>query len=108
MILDFRNERDWQQFHTVKNLFVSLSLETAELFELAQWKTDTEVQNLKMDPEFKKQAGGECADIMIYLILISHELGINLFEEVRQKVELNDQRYPADKVRGRSTKYTDL
>ena len=91
----FRDERDWRQFHTLKNLFVSLNLEASELLELAQWKTDDDVSRLRDDPEFRKRAGEECADIVIYLLLIADELGLDLLGEVDRKIELNNERYPS-------------
>lgn len=104
-IIKFRDERDWRQFHTLKNLFVSLNLEAAELMELAQWKTDGELESLKADPDFQNRVGEECADVMIYMLLIADQLGLDILDEVGQKIKINNERYPVTKARGRADKY---
>ncbi len=78
MALEFRDKRDWKQFHSLKNLGISLSIESAELLELLQWKNDNEIDSLIMNDEFKEKLGFECADIFIYLLLISEKVGIDI------------------------------
>ena len=69
-LIAFRDARDWQKFHSLKNLILSLNLESAELLELTQWKDDTEVDAALSDPEFKARLAEECADVLLYLLLI--------------------------------------
>ena len=68
LLIQFRDDRNWQQFHTLKNLIISLNLEAAELLELTQWKTDEELAVLKADGRFQEQLKDECADVLLYLL----------------------------------------
>jgi NTP pyrophosphatase (non-canonical NTP hydrolase) len=97
--LRFRDERDWQRFHTLKNLILSLNLEAAEVLELAQWKTDAELEQQKTDPAFRERLGEECADVLLYLVLVAEAGGIDLMEAARAKIGKNAIKYPAP-VRG--------
>ena len=103
-ILRFRDERDWTQFHTPRNLATSISIEAAELLELFQWQ----ISDKEFDPRKADMASEEIADIFIYLILISNKLGIDLIEAAKIKIEKNRKKYPIDKVKGRATKYSEL
>lgn len=107
-LLVFRDERDWSRFHTLKNLLLSLSLEAAELLELAQWRSDAELDALIADPAFRARLGEECADVFLYLLLVCERAGIDLGREALAKIERNAEKYPADKARGKATKYTEL
>ena len=102
-ILKFESERDWKQFHTPKNLAISLSLEAAEALEVFQWSKDN---NLPEDK--KKQLGQELADVYYYLLLLAQETGIDIKQEFAKKMEINASRYPVDKSRGSSKKYNEL
>jgi NTP pyrophosphatase (non-canonical NTP hydrolase) len=104
----FRDERNWQQFHTLRNLITSLNLEAAELLELTQWKTDTEVEALPGNPESAEALRDECADILLYLLLIADKAGIDLAEAARNKLVKNAEKYPVEKAFGSRAKYTDL
>lgn len=106
-LVRFRDERDWRQFHTLKNLLLSLSLEAAELLELAQWRTDAELDRRLADPAFRARLGEECADVLLYLLLVCERAGIDLGAEAAAKIERNAEKYPADKARGRADKYTE-
>ena len=97
-ILQFRNERDWEQFHTPKNLAVSVSVEAGELLELFQWGESAP----------KDEVSKEVADVFIYLILLCHDLGIDLLESVRLKMEENRRKYPVSLAKGKATKWTNL
>ena len=108
MALDFRDKRDWKQFHSLKNLGISLAIESAELLELLQWKTDSEIDSLIMDDEFKEQLGFECADILIYLLLISEKAGVDIAAVAKKKIDLNQNRYPVEKAKGNAKKHTEL
>jgi len=91
-IIKFRDERNWAQFHTPKNLALSIIIELGELFELIQWKTDDEIKkSIKKD---KNEIEEEIADIAIYLFLLSSELGINLETAIPKKIRKNEIKYP--------------
>ncbi|MBI5380083.1 MAG: nucleotide pyrophosphohydrolase [Nitrospirae bacterium] len=106
-LLAFRKERDWEQFHKPKDLAISLVLEAAELLEEFQWKTDAEVAGHLKD-KGRKRVEEELADLAIYLKLLAHDLGIDLDEAMRKKIEKNRKKYPVEKSRGTAKKYTNL
>ena len=107
-LLAFRDERDWKQFHTLKNLIVSLNLESAELLELTQWKTDAQLDALKSDPSFREALRDECADVLLYLLLVADDAGIDLLDAAQTKIAKNAARYPVDQAFGSAKKYTEL
>lgn len=107
-LLAFRDERDWKQFHTLKNLIISLNLESAELLELTQWKTDAQLDAAKTDPAFREAFRDECADVLLYLLLIAEEGGIDLLEAAQAKIARNAARYPVEQAFGSAKKYTEL
>jgi len=94
----FAGERDWDQFHSPKNLSMALIAEAAELVEHFQWRT--EQQSAELNHQTLDAVALELADIFIYLIRISDKLGVNLMDAAEKKITLNESRYPADKVRG--------
>jgi NTP pyrophosphatase (non-canonical NTP hydrolase) len=102
-LIRFRDERDWAQFHTAKNLAISISLEAAELLEHFQWTIDDQ----DLSQEKIDSLSEEIADILIYILLLSHNLGIDLIEAAHRKIKKNEEKYPAELVRGRSEKYTE-
>lgn len=104
----FRDARDWAQFHTLRNLIVSLNLEAAELLELTQWKSDQEMAALTATPQAHEALRDECADILLYLLLIADKAGIDLIDAARRKIEKNAEKYPIEKSYGSSKKYTQL
>ena len=107
-LIAFRDAREWRQFHSLKNLMLSLNLEAAELLELAQWKDDTQVEAGSSDPAFQGRLAEECADVLLYLLLICERAEIDLGAAAAEKIVRNAAKYPVDKARGRSVKYTDL
>ena len=107
-ILEFRDARDWRQFHTLRNLIVSLNLEAGELLELTQWKNDAEIDALPADEKSAEALRDECADILLYLLLIADKAGIDLAAAAREKLAKNAQKYPVDKAYGSRAKYTEL
>ncbi len=107
-LLKFRDERNWAQFHSLRNLIVSLNLEAAELLELTQWKSDAETAALPDDESALQALRDECADILLYLLLIADKAGINLEEAARAKLAKNAAKYPVEKSYGSSRKYTQL
>lgn len=107
-LLKFRDERNWAQFHTLRNLIVSLNLEAAELLELTQWKSDTDMAGLLSKTEALEALRDECADVLLYLLLIADKAGIDLGEAAHAKLEKNAVKYPVSKAYGTSRKYTEL
>ena len=104
-IRQFAEERDWRQYHSPKNLSMALIAEAAELVEHFQWLTEEQSANL--DAEKLEAVRQEIADIQIYLITIADRLNVDLLEAVSKKLDINAEKYPADKVRGLSKKYTE-
>jgi len=102
----FAAERDWQQFHTPKNLAIALSVEASELLEHFQWLSDAESQSL--DATQLARVRDEIADVLLYLVRLADRLDVDLLAAARDKLALNAKKYPADKSRGSSRKYTDL
>ena len=102
----FAADRDWDQFHSPKNLAAALAVEAAELLEHFQWLTEAESQQLP--PVALAAVRAEVADVLLYLIRISDKLGIDLIAAAKAKIELNAAKYPVEKARGSSKKYTEL
>jgi len=100
---NFARDRDWDQFHSPKNLAMALIVEAAELLEHFQWLT--EEQSLQLPADKLAEVEQEIADIQIYLIRLADKLGVDLEKAVNAKIKLNEKKYPADKVRGKSAKY---
>jgi len=103
---DFCAARDWDQFHSPKNLAMALSVEAAELVEHFQWLT--EAQSAALPPEKLAAVAQEVADVQIFLIRLADKLGIDLDVAVAAKMALNEQKYPVDKARGNALKYTEF
>ena len=101
----FVAERDWERFHSPKNLAMALSVETSELVELFQWLTEEE--SAKLDDDRRRRVAEELADVLWFLVRLSDRLDIDLLEAAGQKLVTNAQKYPADRVRGRAAKYTE-
>jgi dCTP diphosphatase len=101
----FAAERDWEKFHSPKNLAMALSVEAAELVEEFQWLT--EQQSASLDAERRERVRLELADVFIYLLRISDRLGIDLLAAADAKIVLNERKYPAERVRGDARKYTE-
>ena len=102
----FAADRDWDQFHSPKNLAAALTVEAAELLEHFQWLT--EAQSQQLPPEALAAVRAEVADVLLYLIRISDKLGIDLIAAANAKIVLNAEKYPVEKARGSSKKYTEL
>lgn len=101
--LAFREERDWAQFHNPKDLAISINLEAAELLEAFQWSgTDLEVSDKH------EHIADELADVTIYCMYLADAIGVDLADIVSAKIDINASRYPVDKSRGTSKKYTEL
>ncbi len=104
----FIKERDWDQFHSVKNLAMALSVETSELVEIFQWMNEEKSNQVKNDPAIKAKLQDEVADILFYLLRISEKAEIDLESAILQKIKKNAEKYPVDKARGNSKKYNEL
>jgi dCTP diphosphatase len=101
----FAQERDWEQFHSPKNLAMALIVEAAELLEHFQWLTTEQSEALPADK--RQEVELEMADIFIYLMRLSERLDVDLLKAVEEKIQINEEKYPVDKVRGSAKKYTE-
>lgn len=104
-VREFARERDWQQFHTPKNLAMALAAEAGELLEIFQWLTPQE-SDLQEGDDRHESAKEEIADVLIYTMRLADVLQIDLVEAVESKILLNATKYPAEQVKGTATKYT--
>jgi len=102
-IKKFRDERDWKQFHLPKNLAISLMLEASEVVELFQWTKDN-----KLPKERLQDLKDELGDTYGYLLLIANEFNIDLGKALEEKIKKNEEKYPVEKSKGKSTKYNKL
>ena len=102
---EFARERDWEQFHSPKNLAMALSVEVAEIVEHFQWLTEDESREL--GPEKHEEIREEIGDVLIYLANLADKFGIDPLEAARGKLEKNRAKYPVRQVKGKSLKYTD-
>lgn len=105
---EFARERDWEQFHTPKNVAIALSVEASELLEIFQWMSDQQVINVKSDIKTMEKISHEVADVMLYLLRFADVLSLDLNEIIENKIKLNEIKYPIEKSRGTAKKYTDL
>ena len=106
LLRDFAKQRDWDQFHSPKNLSMALAVEASEIMEIFQWLTEEQSSALaqhKLD-----EVATELADTLLYLIRLADKLDIDLLAAAQSKVEINEQKYPADKAKGNAKKYTEL
>ena len=102
LINAFVYARDWHQFHSPKNLAMSLAIETAELMEHFQWISTDQSRKIIAQPEQISQVADELADVFCYVLAMANELNLDLSNAVRQKMDKNEQKYPADQFRGRA------
>ena len=103
-LADFSRERDWDRFHTPKNLVMALTGEVGELNEIFQWMSDGEASEAGHAPATAEHVGEELADVLLYLVRLSSLLGVNLNDAVVDKLAKNALKYPVEKVRGSSQK----
>ena len=103
---EFAAERDWDQFHSPKNLASALSVEASELLECFQWLTEDQSRNLT--PEQLGEVREELADVLNYLVRLADKLDVNLMDAARDKIQKNALKYPVDKARGSMKKYSKL
>lgn len=105
-IRDFRDERDWMQFHNPKNLAISIVIEASELLEHFQWKSPDESE--AHAKAARDEIADEIADVSVYLIELADNLGIDLEQAILRKLDKNAAKYPAEKAKGNAKKYTEL
>lgn len=107
-VRDFADRRDWERFHSPRNLILALVGEVGELASEVQWLTDQEVGEALSQSPSRSQIAGELADVLIYLTRLADRCGIDLLDAAHEKVTANEERYPESKAKGVATKYTDL
>lgn len=105
-MLEFREARDWKQFHNPKDLALSLVLESAEVLEHFQWKNGKELE--EYIATHKAEIGEELADTLYWVLLLSHDLGIDVFDALEKKMDKNEAKYPVEKAKGSHAKYNEL
>lgn len=104
----FAKDRDWEQFHSPKNLVMALTGEVGELSEIFQWMSEADSKNAGTHPTTSQAVKDELADVLLYLVRLSSALNVDLNEAVHQKLQKNAEKYPADKAKGSSKKYNEL
>lgn len=107
-VLKFRNERDWEQFHTPKDLALAISIEAGELAEHFLWKKDGETVTALQDPVKMEKISDELADVFNYVLCLANVLNIDIASSAFRKIEKNSAKYPVEKAKGSSKKYTEL
>lgn len=105
-IRSFARDRDWEQFHSPKNLAMALSVEVAEIVEHFQWLTQE--QSKRLDPEKMEKIREEIGDVMVYLVRLADCLGIDPVRAAEEKMRINEKKYPVARSRGLAAKYTEL
>ena len=108
LIKQFSEVRDWNQFHTPKNLLNALVSEMGELSEIFLWKTDSELEKYLHSDEGKQRISEEIADLAIYLIRLCQKVDLNFLEILESKMKINDAKYPVEKSKGNSKKYSEF
>ena len=104
---DFASDRDWEQFHSPRNLISALNVEAGELLELFQWESKNHVVDVN-DPETRQKIEDEIADVFIYLLRIADKLDVSLEDVAIAKMKKNADKYPIEKSKGKAVKYTEL
>jgi NTP pyrophosphatase (non-canonical NTP hydrolase) len=107
-VLAFVHERDWEQFHSPKNLSMALAAETGELMEHFLWATPDQSRTIANEPVKRARIADELADVVIYAIEFANITGLDIAAAIEAKMAANAQKYPVEKSRGRSEKYTEL
>ena len=107
-VLAFVRERDWEQFHAPKNLSMALAAETGELMEHFLWMSPEQSRAVVQDPAKRHKIEEEIADVVIYALEFANMTGIDVAAAIERKLALNAKKYPVEKARGRSDKYTEL
>jgi NTP pyrophosphatase (non-canonical NTP hydrolase) len=106
--IDFRDRRNWAQFHSPKELTIGLSIECAELQELFLWKSEEEVREVLRDEQGRRRVKEELADVFVFLLYLSQGCGIDLSDALTEKLAINEQKYPVGRCFGSNKKYNEL
>lgn len=106
LVIAFRDERDWKQFHNPKDCALSLVLEATEVLEHFQWKNGDELKDLVSDK--KEEISHEIADVLYWVLLLSKDLDIDISEAFKNKLKISAEKYPVEKAKGKSDKYTKI
>jgi len=106
LIREFCKERDWKQFHNMKDLAISLNLEATEVLEHFQWKSEEEIK--EYTKTHKDHIGEELSDVLYWVLLMSDDLGIDIAKSFEEKIEKNRKKYPVEKSKNKHTKYSEL
>ena len=106
LMREFADSRDWNQFHSPKNLVMALSVEVAEIVEHFQWLNEEQSKTLPANK--RDEVSHELADTLLYLVRLADKLDIDLFKAARNKMKLNNEKYPVEKSRGNAKKYTEF
>ena len=107
-VRQFVEERDWDQFHTPKDLAIGLSIEASELLELFRFQSNEVIDQRLQESDGRQAVAHELADVLYFVLLLCSNLGLDTTTILREKLELNAERYPIEKARGRNVKYTVL
>ncbi len=107
ILRDFARDRDWEQFHSPRNLISALNVEAGELLELFQWESENHVVDVN-DLKTRQKIEDEIADVFIYLLRIADKLDVSLEDVALAKIVKNAEKYPVDKSKGKAVKYTEL
>jgi NTP pyrophosphatase (non-canonical NTP hydrolase) len=105
-VIEFREKREWAQYHNPKDLAISLSLEAAELLEVFQWKDAEEVEAVKNDSGSRDKVGEELGDILIYALNMCDAFALDPTDVILSKLKINEEKYPVEKAKGSAEKYT--
>lgn len=105
-VTDFRDKRDWKQFHHPKDVAIALSIEIAEILEHFRFKTNDEIKEYINNPENKKELGYEMADVLNFILILADETDIDIPTALDEKLEILNKKYPIDKCKGKPHKYT--
>jgi NTP pyrophosphatase (non-canonical NTP hydrolase) len=107
-VLRFRDEREWKPFHRPKDLALALGIEAGELGELFLWKSEEQVRGQLDEPAFRERVEEEMADVLLYLLLLAEEAGVDLGAAADAKIAKNGDKYPVSEARGNAAKYTEF
>ncbi len=105
-VVAFRDARDWKQFHKPKDMALSLALEAAEVLEVFQWKSESEIDSAL--PELRERLGEELSDVLYWVLLLAHDAQIDLRAAFERKMEKNETKYPTALAKGSNKKYSEL
>ena len=105
-LIQFRSEREWEQFHTVRNLSAALCVEASELLDKFRWARDYEIEGIV--EQNRLEIENELADVSILISYLCHDLGLSIDDIVRKKLEINREKYPVEKAKGNAKKYKEL